>query len=430
MYTRITPSNNGREAIQYARGKNGKGHNDNEHRNLLVAGINMLPDDSIPFEEQMDKYWSRASAQHKVQVRRIIGSFSKKELDPLDPNAKYIALQMIIDFVEKYYPDRQAAVFIQNDGVGENLHFHLIVNDCDMISAKGCSRDQQKYWYVEKNFDAVAEQYIQMDEGAKQTKDKKSQYERTEKQKSDEGKKTGYVWKDDLKKRIREAMEAATSREDFLKQLTARGVEGEYRATKKNGSFVLYELTDTSGFGGELPKKREYFKAKSHKLGSDYDIEELDEMIQTKQQNKTQINPMYEKMRIESVRKPSEQPQRADTSLSNTEVLQNKKAVTEPVKQHTEQRTIFTAEEKQKATGSSNPKMRRGKHRGKIQVQQNEEQTVLSMDIEKQIQAHQQEIERKTREERFRDEILQRIAESSKDLFDKIEDDNNGNKYN
>lgn len=280
MYTRITPTNNGREAIMYARGgENERAHNDNETRNLLIGNVNMLPDEVMSYEDQMEKFWNRAGAQHKVQIRRIIGSFSKKELDPEDENSKYKALQMAQLFAEKYYPNRQAAIFIQADGAGGCLHFHLLVNDCDMISAKGCNRDQQKYWYVEKYFDEVAKDFIQLYEGQKETENKKSQYEREKAQEKESGKEVGYIWKDDLKDRIRISMTEASDRDDFLKKLSSHGVEGKYKTTKGNGDFILYELTDLSGFEGDLPKKREYFRVKSYKMGSDYGLEELDRQI-------------------------------------------------------------------------------------------------------------------------------------------------------
>lgn len=286
MFTRITPSKNGRESLQYARGsENGKGHNNKEHRNLLVGGVNLLPDSEMSYEDQMGIFWKKAKPNHKIQVRRIIGSFSKKELDPEDPNAKYKAMEMATEFSEKFYPDRQAAIFIQDDGEGGCIHFHLIVNDCAMTDNKGCSADQQKFWYVEKKFDELAKSYIELDTGGP-AKDKTTQTERRKRKENQkaieagEPEKVEYLWRDDMKSRIRESMKEATDREDFLKRLTAHGVEGEYRSSKKRGDYIIYELVDLSGFNGEPPKKNGYFKSKSFKMGDDFEIEELDRQIQ------------------------------------------------------------------------------------------------------------------------------------------------------
>lgn len=301
MFTRITPSKNGREALQYARGgENGKGHNNKEHRNLLVGGVNLLPDSEMSYEDQMEVFWKKAKPNHKIQVRRIIGSFSKNELDPEDPNSKYKAMEMATEFSEKFYPDRQAAIFIQDDGEGGCIHFHLIVNDCAMTDNKGCSADQQKYWYVEKNFDELAKSYIELDAG-EPAKDKITQSERRKRKENEkaieagEPEKVEYLWRDDLKNRVREAMEEATDREDFLKRLTAHGVEGEYRTSKKQGDYIIYELTDLSGFEGELPKKKEYFKSKSYKMGTDFGVEELDKQIQNNLgKDAVQVSPVKE----------------------------------------------------------------------------------------------------------------------------------------
>lgn len=277
MYTRITPSKNGREAIEYARGDD-KGHNGNETRNLLVGSVNMVSDDVMSYEDQMQIFWNKASARHSIQVRRIVGSFSEKELDPNDPNSPHKALQMASEFVTEYYPDRQAAIFIQNDGVGGKLHFHAIVNDCDMISAKGCSIEQQKSWYVEKNFDKIAEQYLVLDTGKQDAADKTTQYERNMRQENAEGK-NHYIWKDDLKERVTAAMSEASDRDDFLAKLTEHGVEGEYRTSKKVGDYIIYELVDTTGFDDKIPSN---LKSKSYKLGSDYGLEALDAQIAKK----------------------------------------------------------------------------------------------------------------------------------------------------
>ena len=117
-YTRISHTRNGRAAIQYARG-NGRGHNGHAKRNLLIGGVGMVPDDLIPFENQMAEDWARASCKNKNQVRRIVASFSKKELDPHDMDCAYTALEIAQEFVEEAYPNRKTAIFVQNDGKGE-----------------------------------------------------------------------------------------------------------------------------------------------------------------------------------------------------------------------------------------------------------------------------------------------------------------------
>ena len=142
-YTRISHTRNGRAAIQYARG-NGRGHNGHAKRNLLIGGVGMLPDEVMPFEEQMAQDWARASGKNKNQVRRIVASYSEKELDPHGEDSAYLALEIAQEFVEEAYPNRKAAIFVQNDGKGEKLHVHILVSNVDSIEHKGCT-DEQAY---------------------------------------------------------------------------------------------------------------------------------------------------------------------------------------------------------------------------------------------------------------------------------------------
>ncbi len=142
MYSRITAAKDGRDAIRYAEGK-GPGQNG---RNILITTINMLPNGK--YAKQMAPLWKKARSNHKVQARRIIISFSKKELDPDSEEDVEIANTIVKEFVKTYYPDRQAALFFQNDGKGGCLHCHVVVNDVSITDHKGCTRTQQFYKYV------------------------------------------------------------------------------------------------------------------------------------------------------------------------------------------------------------------------------------------------------------------------------------------
>lgn len=110
-YTRVTRTANGRDALAYAYGK-GKGHNDNQHRNDMIANVNILL--GVPTEIQMQKYWNRARVNHKIQVIRVVQSFSINELN-LDKPADILNANMIDqEFAHTHYPDRQAVVFTQS----------------------------------------------------------------------------------------------------------------------------------------------------------------------------------------------------------------------------------------------------------------------------------------------------------------------------
>lgn len=83
-YSHVTRTAYGTDAIAYARG-HGSGHNGEENRNIFVAGVNMLPDEIVPFEQQMQLVWNKADPRHKTQIDRFIVSFSFDELDPDKP---------------------------------------------------------------------------------------------------------------------------------------------------------------------------------------------------------------------------------------------------------------------------------------------------------------------------------------------------------
>ena len=300
-YTRITATAFGKAAIDYALGgKEGKGHNNNEKRNLFVTSVGMFPNQPPSYADQMNEYWSRASSRNKNQVRRIVLSFSEQELDPKDPNSALIAGEIAREFVKKYYPNRQALICVQNDGEGGKLHCHIIVNNVSMTDFKGCSDEQTKFTYVAKGADEIAKKYIDVDMDYKDifdnkasqiklSKDKVSRHVRRMRQENQEAIKNRedaphYIWEDDLKNRIKLAMNEATSRDDFFSKLNDRGVTIVRNGTlKRHGEYFTYLMQDASKIKSEdeIPKGER--KIRSDKLGGDYMPKALDEKIAEKQ---------------------------------------------------------------------------------------------------------------------------------------------------
>lgn len=90
-----------------------------------------------------------------------------------------------------------------------------------------------------------------------------------------------YVWKDDLKSRITEAMNESESEEDWIKNLPAHGVNIEVHDSKKRGKYYTYELMDTDGFGDK--KIPQNLKSRSYKLGTLYDAEHVQEYFSEKE---------------------------------------------------------------------------------------------------------------------------------------------------
>lgn len=272
-YSRVTRTAFGRDALEYAAG-HGTGHNQNEQRNVYVGYVNLLP--GIDPADQMEVYWNRARKNHKTQVLRIVQSFSTKELNPQDENDILTANLIGQEFAQKYYPDRQAVVFTQIDGKSGLVHNHVIVSDTDMISSKGCEKEQYHFPKVKEWTNAVAGQYFELDSGVQQVEDKTTQIERHKREIGE------YVWKDDLKERITSAMASAESEQEWLQNLVRTGVNVEVHDSKKRGRYYTYELVDTSQFpaGKKIPQN---LKSRSYKLGTLYDSDHVQEFFKEKE---------------------------------------------------------------------------------------------------------------------------------------------------
>lgn len=271
-YTRVTRTANGHGALMYAYGK-GKGHNGSDVRNDLIANVNILP--GVPAEIQMQKYWNRARANHKTQVIRVVQSFSVRELNPDEPADILTANIIGQEFVQKYYPDRQAVVFTQTDGKSGLIHNHVIISDTDMTSSRGCDKQQYYQPTLAQWTNEIAGQYFELDFGDTTVPDKTTQTERAKRALGE------YVWKDDLKSRITEALNESESEEDWIKNLPAHGVNIEVHDSKKRGKYYTYELMDTDGFGDK--KIPQNLKSRSYKLGTLYDAEHVQEYFSEKE---------------------------------------------------------------------------------------------------------------------------------------------------
>ena len=265
-YSRITGTKNGADAIDYARGK-GKGHNNKKVRNMVIGEVNMLPETVAPYEEQMRRYWNKASVKNRNQVRRIVQSFSRRELNPDDRMDIQKANEIGIEFAQRAYTGHQAVVFTQIDGESGLIHNHVLVNNVNMETNYGCSDEQTKFQYVKWWTNKVAGQYFELDKG-QHTHDKVTQNERRKRQ-------LKYIWKDDLKERISRAADVAYSREYFLILLEQMDVTAEIRQRKNGTEYIVYTLNDEEKRQQENAVKE--WKAKGHKLGTDYDLESLDE---------------------------------------------------------------------------------------------------------------------------------------------------------
>lgn len=117
------------------------------------------------------------------------------------------------------FPDRQFIVATQTDGKSGLVHNHIFVNNINMVTNRGMHKTEYDYRAVRRVSDEVVKSFgVDFDYGS----DKSEKYSQTERAKRE---KAEYVWKDDLRDRIREAMNDATSRDEFIDNLEALGVE-------------------------------------------------------------------------------------------------------------------------------------------------------------------------------------------------------------
>lgn len=290
-YCRVTRTAHGADALWYIMGNGQGGHNGAEQRNQYVYGVNMLPGEVVPFEQQMQVYWNRARSNHTMQIDRFVVSFSRKELDPDNPADIARAGAILCEIAEKLGPDHQALVAVQTDGAGGLIHGHIAMNDVSMRDNKGLPATQYHFSSLKQIVNEVCAQHFDLDRG-QLTPDRVTQTIRTKREKNEAIEKANvaeqqravaegrepmlqpkeYIWSDDLKGRIREAAKASGSEDQFMAECRRRGVEIEKRkATKKQPEYYLYELVDVTGFGEQkIPAN---LKSKSYKLGTDYQPE-------------------------------------------------------------------------------------------------------------------------------------------------------------
>ncbi|MGN0609695.1 MAG: relaxase/mobilization nuclease domain-containing protein [Oscillospiraceae bacterium] len=226
----------------------------------------------IDYSKQMNRYWRRARANHKVQIIRIIQSFSKKEFDPNNPADILKANEIGQALVEEHYPGRQALVCTQTDGKGGYVHNHILVNDVSIVDGKGCS----KYQYYQPNVmpwtDEITSRYTILDY-CDENREKLTQAERAKREK---GK---YCYIDDIRKRVASAMQLSACEEDFFQKLADDGLSAVKKYSKKKGEYYVYVLVDTSKIPKEAKLPNHKLHIRSYNLGTAYGPEALQEHI-------------------------------------------------------------------------------------------------------------------------------------------------------
>lgn len=357
-YSHVTRTAYGADAIAYARG-HGAGHNDETVRNIFVAGVNMLPDEIVPFEQQMQPLWDKADPRHKTQVNRFIVSFATSELDPDSPEDLGKALDIGCEIAKANAPDCQSSVYVQMDGKGHKVHLHILTNDVTMTDYKGLDSKAYAHWHFKPLVDKICSRYFTLAQpelaperinrsvrGARIANEQiRAENSREIKRAAAEGrvvdqtkiKPEKYIWQDDLRERIKRAASQATDEDSFAQQLRIVGVElvshkakdGTlsylHPATKKQPAHYTYELIDVSGFAGKIPQN---LKSKSFKLGADYQPEGVARLFQ-EQPRKARTAPAS--IQVQPIAAPQEAPERRNEQADIKQALDAAKRCVAPI---------------------------------------------------------------------------------------------------
>ena len=263
----------------------------------------------------------------KEQARHLIFSFSDDEFNLTKDNLKEKseqALTLCSDFLRKKLPDQaQFMTVAQADSDGHKLHVHAVVNSV-MLDKKNVDTNLyntisgRKYRsilddfqaYMSSNFEKITGKKYEVNFDTNHKELKNSSFERIKKR-------GGYVWKDDLKERIRQAKLYSTDLASFEKNLAQMGVSVTKRRAsvgKDETGKKIYREAYTFSFVDQEQKQRKIRDISRTKsgalkgLGEDYTPLSLERSFKTKHKD-TDKDKSKTKTVSRPVRKTSERPE-------------------------------------------------------------------------------------------------------------------------
>lgn len=334
----------------------------------------------------------------KIPAYSLVKSWSKGELNPDDPESINLALESTKLLLEEQFgKDRQYIVVCQKDGTGGKIHTHGIVCNTNISTGKAISGND-KYWkYVayksdeidkrlgikNLNKDKIYEKYGQLFAQKREDKDivTRAEKEIMSRNKEAERKnlyiktnndsirrrnknmealglpteplqelhKVKYLWKEDLKSRIKEAKRSSKDIEEFKDRLNTAGVNVKARSSKQkntNGFRFSYSFVD---------KNNKNRKIRETRLGTDYSYKEISdgfnkENIKEDLENKTSkhtdknIKPLKSQntkrleteetikpIKIKETKENKERKERKEIKENNLEETIEEKIDTDPI---------------------------------------------------------------------------------------------------
>lgn len=279
----------------------------------------------------------------KEQARHLIFSFSDDEFNLTKDNLKEKseqALTLCSDFLRKKLPDQaQFLTVAQADSDGHKLHVHAVVNSV-MLDKKNVDTNLyntisgRKYrsilddfqTYMSSNFEKITGKKYEVNFDTSHKELKNSSFERIKER-------GGYVWKDDLKNRIRQAKLYSNDLASFEKNLAQTGVN----VTKRRASVgkdatgkKIYREAYTFSFVDQDQKQRKIRDISRTKsgalkgLGEDYTPLSLERSFKIKHRDTDK-----DKSKVKTVSKPIKKTPERPEGLSNVLLHQQQERLRE-----------------------------------------------------------------------------------------------------
>ncbi|MGO4990274.1 relaxase/mobilization nuclease domain-containing protein [Limosilactobacillus reuteri] len=249
-------------------------------RAVVRNGINVSPTHA---KVQMKVVRNHANGDTvKNQAIRIIQSFSSDDLDITKPENWQKCNDIGYEFARRAfggskfddtdYPPYQIAIYTHVDGKGHKLHNHIIINKTNL--------DDNKQWHVENLNDEWLSFRDINDEvcrefGLEIPQERSKQVKKTISERELELK-GQYVWKNDLRSRIDEALDEIQKNDISLEE-ALKSREVDLRRRGQNG--ISFAFIDNEG------KKR---ISRGQRLGTKYERKTIDDYEQGIQQQRQQ----------------------------------------------------------------------------------------------------------------------------------------------
>lgn len=187
--------------------------------------------------------------------RKMVMDNEYNRLEHVSDEAK--RLEMAWTEADKY----KIVSVAQDDGKGGNLHVHSYILNINPETGRSLDGTSRRHNFVKNALsEEMARENVQEFDFTK-VKDKATKWEKERREKGQ------YVWRDDLKNRIKDVLNSpeSVSDETFTMELGKRGVD-----TRKHGKGYSF------GFHDEDGKKR---RARGGKLGSEFELTSIQAMF-------------------------------------------------------------------------------------------------------------------------------------------------------